>query len=72
MDRQADPVDVVTPEDELRQLVIDIEDLIDWAAAAPRRGRRQVPRPEYVVAVGVTALVVGALALLLSRSGSSR
>lgn len=73
MDRQVDPLDVDLPEDELRSLAIDIEDLVDWAASAgPSRTRlREALRLEYIAAFGVTALLVSALALLLARGRDS-
>jgi hypothetical protein len=74
MDRLADSVDLITAEDELRRLVVDIEDLVDWAAAAaPRLLRLPAPlRNEHIVAIGVTALVVSALTVLVSRRNGSR
>lgn len=74
MHRQVDPVDVDLPEDELRSLVLDIEDLVDWAAAAgPSRARlREALRLEYIAAFGVSALLVSALALLFARRRDSR
>lgn len=74
MDRQAEPVDLVGPEEELRSLITDIEDLVDWAVAAgPSKARLQrALRVEYIGALSVTAMVVAALALLLSRRHGSR
>ena len=74
MDRQVDPIDVGLPEDELRSLALDIEDLVDWAASAgPRKARlREAARLEYIAAFGVTALLVSAMAFLLARRRGSR
>lgn len=74
MDRHVDPIDVGLPEDELRSLAVDIEDLVDWAASAgPSRTRLREAAPlEYIAAFGVTALLVSALALLFARRRGSR
>ena len=69
MDRLADTIDLINAEDELRRLVVDIEDLVDWAAAAaPRVMRPPAPlRNQHIVAIGLAALLVTALTLLVSR-----
>lgn len=74
MNRLPDTVDLINAEDELRRLVVDIEDLVDWAAtAAPRLVRLPAPlRNEPIVAIGLAALLITAVTVLVSRRNGSR
>jgi hypothetical protein len=64
-----EPPDFGIRDDSLQRLVVDIEDLVDWAAdLAPQVAQmRDASRAPYVVALGLAALTGAVITLLVVR-----
>jgi hypothetical protein len=68
-DELTDPTDFGIRGDSLQRLIVDIEDLVDWAAdLAPQVvPARDASRAPYLVALGLAALTAAAITLLVIR-----
>lgn len=75
MDTEAPREEVIDAEDGLRRLIVDLEDLVDWTAAAAKPAEapsveQRARRGKQWIALGVVGLLVGTVAVAAwSRRG---